>query len=438
VFEKMKRQFGLHCHLLKLNSRPQGAPIEDLLSEDQVSTESVPAQQTVEHVARQQIWAEFLNEKYDIESRLQAYSEIIPTSQDTVFTPANIPSAASSPSMSSMSRSTSTSSNLAQAAHNIHAPLQSGPQTPSTEYSSFEQAGTGSEVWNTPVSQSLQGLGLIATDSAPPPDMDYGKYLTTEDIMGIKTFVREMVVQSLIPFMERNMQLWNEQVAAARRGLSGRFFGASRRLFGSSARSPNPHSVQSIPAFGPNIPIGTTTVAVYPHNAPEAQMRKLADFAFMLRDYKFAHSIYEVVKRDFATDKAWKHHAGVQEMIGTCLLLTNQPLPSKNDVDQAFEKSVQQYLTRCMSPFFATRSTVIYYELLKSRRMWREVPTALVRMTGEDSDLRSALFLEQAAHCFLRTPRPMVRKYGFHLIMAGHRFGKAVQVSVILGCGGSL
>lgn len=438
VFEKMKRQFGLHCHLLKLNSRPQGAPIEDLLSEDQVSTESVPAQQTVEHVARQQIWAEFLNEKYDIESRLQAYSEVIPTSQDTVFTPANIPSAASSPSMSSMSRSTSTSSNLAQAAHNIHAPLQSGPQTPSTEYSSFEQAGTGSEVWNTPVSQSLQGLGLIATDSAPPPDMDYGKCLTTEDIMGIKTFVREMVVQSLIPFMERNMQLWNEQVAAARRGLSGRFFGASRRLFGSSARSPNPHSVQSIPAFGPNIPIGTTTVAVYPHNAPEAQMRKLADFAFMLRDYKFAHSIYEVVKRDFATDKAWKHHAGVQEMIGTCLLLTNQPLPSKNDVDQAFEKSVQQYLTRCMSPFFATRSTVIYYELLKSRRMWREVPTALVRMTGEDSDLRSALFLEQAAHCFLRTPRPMVRKYGFHLIMAGHRFGKAVQVSVILGCGGSL
>jgi hypothetical protein len=426
----MKRQFGLHCHLLKLNTRPRDAPTGDLLSDEHsLNQQDAPPQQTVEYAARQQIWSDFLTEKYDIESRLRAYSEVAPQSQDNVFTPANIPSAPSSPSMSNLSRSASVSSNLAQVAHNVHAPLQSGPQTPSTEFSSFEQAGTGSEVWNTPISQSLQGLGLITTDSSPP-DLDYGKYLTTEDIMGIKVFVREMVVQSLIPFMERNMQLWNEQVAAARRGLSGRFFGASRRLFGSSARSPNPHSVQSIPAFGPNIPIGTTTVTIYPHNAPEAQMRKLADFAFMLRDYKFAASIYEAVKRDYATDKAWKHHAGVQEMIGTCLLLANQPLPSKNEVDQAYEKAVQQYLTRCMSSFFATRSTVIYYELLKSRRMWREVPTALVRMTGEDSDLRSALFLEQAAHCFLRTPRPMVRKYGFHLIMAGHRFGKAVQVSV--------
>ncbi|KAI8580324.1 hypothetical protein K450DRAFT_237985 [Umbelopsis ramanniana AG] len=426
VLDKMKRQFGLHCHLLKLNTRPRDVPTGDLLSGEHTFNQDAPPQQTVEYAARQQIWSDFLTEKYDIESRLRAYSEGVPQSQDTVFTPANIPSAPSSPSVPNLSRSTSVSSNLAQVAHNVHAPLQSGPQTPSTEFSSFEQAGTGSEVWNTPISQSLQGLGLITTDSSPP-DLDYGKYLTTEDIMGIKVFVREMVVQSLIPFMERNMQLWNEQVAAARRGLSGRFFGASRRLFGSSARSPNPHSVQSIPAFGPNIPIGTTTVTIYPHNAPEAQMRKLADFAFMLRDYKFALNIYEAVKRDYATDKAWKHHAGVQEMIGTCLLLANQPLPSKNEVDQAYEKAVQQYLTRCMSSFFATRSTVIYYELLKSRRMWREVPTALVRMTGEDSDLRSALFLEQAAHCFLRTPRPMVRKYGFHLIMAGHRFGKAVQ-----------
>jgi hypothetical protein len=428
----MKRQFGLHCHLLKINSKSADAPVGDLLSGEQEAAQNITGQDSVERVARQQIWAEYLNNKYDIESRLQSYSSdttSIPQEINPVQAATNFTSAVSSP-VSNMSRSASVSSNLAQAAHNVHAPLQSAPQTPSTEYGSFEQAGTGSEVWNTPISQSLQGLGIINTDNAPP-EVDYGKYLNTEDITGLRVFVREMVVQSLVPFMERNIQLWNEQVAAARRGISGRFFGASRRLFGSSARSPNPHSVQSIPAFGPNIPIGTTTITIYPHNAPEAQMRKLADFAFMLRDYKFALNIYEAVKRDYATDKAWKHHAGIQEMIGTCLLLLPHPLPSKNEVDQAFEKAVQQYLTRCTSPYFATRSTVIYYELLKSRRMWREVPTALVRMTGEDSDLRSALFLEQAAHCFLRAQRPMIRKYGFHLIMAGHRFGKAVQVRIV-------
>lgn len=109
--------------------------------------------------------------------------------------------------------------------------------------------------------------------------------------------------------------------------------------------------------------------------------------------------------------------------------MMNQPSRTKLDADRNFELAVQQYLGRCRSPFHATRTTVMYYELLKIHRMWKEVPTALVRMTGEDSDLRSALFLEQAAHCFLRTPRPMVRKYGFHVVMAAHRYSKAQQVS---------
>ena len=45
----------------------------------------------------------------------------------------------------------------------------------------------------------------------------------------------------------------------------------------------------------------------------------------------------------------------------------------------------------------------------------------------QDSDLRSALLLEQASHCFIRMKQPMVRKYAFHMILAGHRFSKAGQ-----------
>lgn len=120
-----------------------------------------------------------------------------------------------------------------------------------------------------------------------------------------------------------------------------------------------------------------------------------------------------------------------KEMIGICYLMTNQPITSKVDIDRNFELAVQQYLGRCRSPYHATRTTVIYYELLKLRRMWKEIPNALVRMTGEDSDLRSALFLEQAAHCFLHNPHPMVRKYAFHLVMAGHRYAKGLQVRAV-------
>lgn len=46
----------------------------------------------------------------------------------------------------------------------------------------------------------------------------------------------------------------------------------------------------------------------------------------------------------------------------------------------------------------------------------------------QDSDLRSALLLEQAAHCFINMRNPMVRKFAFHMILAGHRFSKAGQV----------
>ena len=49
----------------------------------------------------------------------------------------------------------------------------------------------------------------------------------------------------------------------------------------------------------------------------------------------------------------------------------------------------------------------------------------------QDSDLRSALLLEQAAHCFINMKNPMVRKYAFHMILAGHRFSKAGQVCIL-------
>lgn len=55
--------------------------------------------------------------------------------------------------------------------------------------------------------------------------------------------------------------------------------------------------------------------------------------------------------------------------------------------------------------------------------------TSIIYISLQESDLKSALFLEQAAHSFLRiNPAPMTRKYAFHLILAGHHFSKAGQV----------
>jgi hypothetical protein len=387
----LKKTVGIHCHLLNINSKPRKETQlqQDLLDEDDGG---VLADESV-----RQIWERVLPESDRIESEIQKEA-----SADNQL----IQTGTASPAHRRSSSITSNMSSLPSGLMHVSS-VQSLPINAETQE---EQADSLQE----PVQ--------------PRPIVQYGRYMTEQDVQGIKNMVRDFTVQSMLPFMERSIQHWNEQVAAARRGLAGRLMGASRRFFGTNTRSPSPQSVQTISAQGPNVPVGVNTLTIYPFAAPEAQMRKLADYAFMLRDYKFAYTIYETVRRDFATEKAYKHHAATQEMMGVCLLLMNAPLQNKKDVDSHFELAVQQYLGRCRSPFHATRTTIIYYELLKACRMWNDIPTALVRMTGEDSDLRSGLFLEQAAHCFLRVSKPRVRKYGFHLMMAGHRYGKASQV----------
>ncbi|KAI8096946.1 ER-golgi trafficking TRAPP I complex 85 kDa subunit-domain-containing protein [Halteromyces radiatus] len=419
VFEKMKKSFGLHCHMLTLNSRPQTT----FDGTDSLSTKN-NTDQTDDSI--RMIWQNELERKAVIDHSLQYYTQQLSNNeqdQPISFSP-SIPSLTRSSSSSSIATNPSSSSSSTT-------PVFTGATTQTFDLTNTPLDQEEEEENTLNSNNNLINLdGNLATSS-----IEYGQYLTMDHIEKTKIMVKELVTQSMIPFMERNIQHWNEQVAAGRRGLTGRLFGASRRLFGTSnSRNPSSQSIQTIPSYSRNLPAGTNTLTIYPYGAPEAQMRKLADYAFMLRDYKFAQIIYDTVRRDYATDKAYKYHAGTQEMIGICFLMMNQPLTSKVDVDRNFELAIQQYLGRCQSPYHATRATVIYYELLKSRRMWKEIPTALVRMTGEDSDLRSALFLEQAAHCFLRAPRPMIRKYGFHLIMAGHRYAKASQRNHALRC----
>lgn len=129
----------------------------------------------------------------------------------------------------------------------------------------------------------------------------YGCCLSSDDLGAITQMLREMLSQSIIPYMERNIAHWNEQVAASRKGIAGRF----RRYFGTGSKNPAT-AIQQAPTAG------SSGGVIYPHASPEAQMRKLADWAFMLRDYKFALSVYETVKKDFAADKAWKYYGGAQ------------------------------------------------------------------------------------------------------------------------------
>lgn len=187
------------------------------------------------------------------------------------------------------------------------------------------------------------------------------------DTTAIRTFIREMVTQSIVPSMERNVATWNDQVASRRRGISGRFITLSKKWtgFGSSSRTSS--------ANGAGAGAGSNYDALqgfYRPEAPEAIMRKLADYAFMLRDWKLAQSTYELLRSDFNNDKAWKYHAAANEMAAISTLLIPQAMSSKirsETVDQMLEMASYSYITRCGATYGALRCLALGMELLRLR-----------------------------------------------------------------------
>ncbi|KAK5005412.1 hypothetical protein LTR28_007752, partial [Elasticomyces elasticus] len=195
-------------------------------------------------------------------------------------------------------------------------------------------------------------------------DEDPSAYVFESDAAAIRAFVREMVAQSIIPSMERLSTTWNDQVASRRRGISGRFMSLSKRWTPFSGRS------ATGPITGSSGSNFDALQGFYRPEASEAVMRKLADYAFMLRDFKLAQSTYEILCTDFKSDKAWKQYAGANEMAAVTALLGASAMSSKvrsDTIDQMLETAYYSYLTRCTAPYNALRTLTLGLELLRLR-----------------------------------------------------------------------
>lgn len=85
---------------------------------------------------------------------------------------------------------------------------------------------------------------------------------------------------------------------------------------------------------------------------------------------------------------------------------------------------------------YAIRTSIWLAEMHKARAQFREGAGVLFRAAmlkvegGQGVSLRAGVLLEQAAYCFLRVSPPMLRKYGFHLVLAGNRYTVCSQVCV--------
>ena len=244
-------------------------------------------------------------------------------------------------------------------------------------------------------------------------------HLFSTDAAAIRIFVRELVSQSIVPYMEQRISLWNEQIASRRRGISGRFMSLSKRWGGigglGSSRNSSASNLSTTSSSSGNY---DSMQGHYRWDTPEALLRQLSDFATMLRDYKLAASTYELLRSDYNNDKAWKYLAGANEMCCISNLLnpllssssssssSSKSLPKLETFDAMLEASSYSYLTRCNEPALALRAMLLTIELLKVRgRLASELASkwairALELNLASQGTSSHVLISERIASCF--------------------------------------
>uniref|UniRef100_A0A8C8EUZ2 Trafficking protein particle complex 8 n=1 Tax=Oncorhynchus tshawytscha TaxID=74940 RepID=A0A8C8EUZ2_ONCTS len=224
----------------------------------------------------------------------------------------------------------------------------------------------------------------------------HGACLTLNDHNRLRLFIQEFTFRGLLPHIEKNIRQLNDQ-----------------------NRVPFEYD------FG-------WCFLTYHPEAPELQIRKMADLCFLVQHYELAYSCYHMAKKDFLSDQAMLYAAGALEMAAVSAFLQGgapRPYPA-----HYMDTAIQTYRDVCKNKVLAERCALFSAEVLKSQAKYSDAATLLIKMTSEDSDLCSALLLEQAAHCFINMRNPMVRKFAFHMILAGHRFSKAGQKRHALRC----
>lgn len=211
------------------------------------------------------------------------------------------------------------------------------------------------------VDEELQNTHLSST---PNPS------LPTANLTAIYQLLKDVIQKKLIPFMEKKITTWDEQVIVPRKSITGRLFNVSRKYFGSKRETPNELSGNYNSELG-----------IYRYNSTQTLTKKLADWSFMLRDYRYSYTTYELAKKDFLNDKAWTHLASASEMAAISLLMGAANITSKlkNDtIDPLMDNSNYTYLARCGLKTYALRSILVVSELFCNLRdTWSNAPTAI-------------------------------------------------------------
>ncbi|KAG5334145.1 TPPC8 protein, partial [Acromyrmex charruanus] len=420
VFTEMKTIYGTNnCFLLQMNSRPPGLsddnthlpdPWSQFLikhleltgNNEQNSSPRTPADTGGVSAMPSELTTE-------TEKTSQTGTPLMPHNCVTLPSPdlTELVARVDTISLSEISESTNTNLEVGQEA----VPVTIHPLSPDNEkLQSFVPATNvkaQSVITNLPMNTN------VWADSPNYVVAQHGARLSTQDLERLRTLITEFCLRSLLPYVEKQIGLLNDVISNKR--VSRSLFSATKRWF--STNKPG------VPGSAPS------NAVIYTAESPELQLRRLGDLCFMFGHYSLAYQAYHSAKRDFAADQAWVYYAGALEMAALSAFMQGE---TNRKTIEYMDDAILTYANSCKTPQFATRATLLSAECLKGRGLYGEAAKQLIRMTSEDSDLRSALLLEQAAYCFI-APK-MMRKYAFHAVLAGHRFSKAGQKKHSLRC----
>ncbi|VDO00687.1 unnamed protein product [Rodentolepis nana] len=181
----------------------------------------------------------------------------------------------------------------------------------------------------------------------------HGESLSSNDHEKIRAFIEDFVSRILVPWSETTIRLLNEQTSHRLRKTRG-FFSVTRKLFSqttlndSTTPSLTPSQSDSNVSLlsGSSAGSNSSLTSTYPDDAPEQQMRRLADLLFLFQQYESAHQIYDLLKKDFKQRSAWLHYAGTQEMSAMSTYL--QGAVSQRQYPQhQMDEAIITYVTKC-------------------------------------------------------------------------------------------
>ena len=261
------------------------------------------------------------------------------------------------------------------------------------------------DMWTSCINESLPGGGAGEFPAGPAKaaalsSVGLGGNLSDPDIHSIQNFLKEFVVKRLIPHLENRIRYFNHHISSTRKGLRNQFKNYWFRKEKDTSQVVNGES-----AYGPQ--------------SIEFQIRHLGDLAFMMKDYELAQSSFRLISNDFKSDKAWKNYAGAMEMAGLCIVMMRG---SQREAEVCLDSAFSAYQRHGKDWKLTVRSLLVLSDVLVASDRPREAIGALKAAIIDNNHLRAALLLEQAAYLYILSPKPLYRKFAFHMALAGRHY----------------